>query len=78
MADGAILEKKLVFNKDCNSAKQMFISRFIFEKIWENAREIHMCITDLEKVHNWIPWDSLREESLFGSHQTQLQRAMKL
>lgn len=70
MADGAILEKKLVFNKDYNSVNQMFTSHFIFEKIWESAREIHMCITDLERVHNWIPWDSLREESLLGSYQT--------
>lgn len=38
VADGTFLEKKLVFNKDCNSVNQMFISHFIFENIWEDAR----------------------------------------
>lgn len=31
------LKKKLVFNKDCNSANQMFISHLIFERIWDYA-----------------------------------------
>lgn len=62
MADGAFLEEKLVFNKNCNSVDQMFISHFIFEKICDDARQIHMCITDLEKTHSCIPRGSLREK----------------
>lgn len=61
MADGTILEKKLGFNKDCNSVDQMFVSHCIFEKNWKNAKQIHVCILELEKTYNWIPRGSLRD-----------------
>ena len=48
------------FRLDRSAMDQIFTLRQIFEKSWENAKDVFACFADLEKAYDRVPRDKLR------------------